>query len=257
MAKFLFATLFASISLFGEVSTMKEIHEYVEDFTAKDLVIFDIDGVLLQGTEASFQMGSLKAHRHIAKEILKDFSADQKYRLLNLMVISSGSTPVDEGALPLFQDLRERNIRAMALTAGMTGPLAHVPNMERWKLGRLQGAGIDFSKTAPRKEPLTFSALPTYNGNHTVFLEGILFVNGPNVSKGDALTAFLPTLSELPERIVFVDDRKGNLESVSTALKEHYPQIAYRGFHFVKESGEIAPPEEFRAKWSELAEKVR
>jgi hypothetical protein len=124
-------------------------------------------------------------------------------------------------------------------------------------LGRL---GIDFSQSAPYQSEIVFNELAPYRGNYSAYLDGILFVNGTEISKGDALLAFLEKTNFFPNRIVFIDDREDNLKSVEEAIQKLNRPIEYVGLHFLgaqKYPSKLISEEKFEARWLKLANEVK
>jgi hypothetical protein len=84
--------------------------------------------------------------------------------------------------------------------------------------------GFDFTKTAPSKDTFTIPA-----SNPTLYLQGILFVGDYN-KKGEVFLPFLSIIKQKPKRIVFIDDKRKNVEELEQALLPH--DIEYVGIHY-------------------------
>lgn len=70
--------------------------------------------------------------------------------------------------------------------------------------------------------------------NHDLcILDGVLFVNGTAVSKGDAFLSFLEKSGFSPSKVIFVDDREDNLKSLEAAIQKLDRSIEYQGFHYL------------------------
>ena len=104
----------------------------------------------------------------------------------------------------------------------------------------------------------SFLNLARYRGNHSLFLHGVLFVNGTVVSKGEALLAFFKRTQQLPDKIIFIDDREENLK-INRKVETLQKPIDYRGVHFLgaqKYPSKEISEQEFEAKWMSLASLV-
>jgi len=241
------------------MDNISDLEIHLSYYTKDDLVLFDIDGVLIQTKEPAFQLENMKEHKQIAKRIFKQLSKEQAYLFLNLMVISCDAILVEQQTPSVIHTLIDRQIPTMALTAGATGKLAHIASMHEWKRDRLLQFGIDFTPSAPHKEKITFTNLPQYRDSHTLFQDGILFVNGPQVSKGDALIAFFKEVKFMPKKVVLIDDRKKNLDSVASILQAYYPEVEFLGLHYV--GGQCNGTKRvdlntFTQKWEKLAKQT-
>lgn len=132
--------------------------------------------------------------------------------------------------------------------------------MEHWRVNSLRCLGIDFSQSAPYKEPLMFDNLASYRGYYSNYINGILFVNGTVVSKGDAFLSFIEKTKLLPEKIIFVDDREDNLKSLEAAIQSFSKPIQYHGLHYIgaqKYPSQMISEEEFEARWQKLASEAK
>ena len=223
MNKFCFTVLmtlciFSCQAQITQVNDMKEILDYFNTADSKTLAIFDVDMVLVQPGDPAFQMANMKRFGAISKRIMKDIPADKQMMFLSLMTISSEPVLIDECTPQLLKSIIQKGIPAIALTANLTGSFGPVKNMEEWRIKSLRLLGIDFTKTAPYQKSLVFDELSPYRGNYSTYLDGVLFVNGIKVSKGDAFLSFLKKTAFFPDKIIFIDDREDNLKSVEALI---------------------------------------
>lgn len=255
-------TILMSICIFSchaqiiQVNDMKEVAVYFNKANSKTLAIFDVDMVLVQPSDPAFQMANMKRFGAVAKRIMKDVPAEKQMMFLSLMTISSKPVLVDECTPQFLGNLNQRAIPTIALTANLTGAFGSIKNMETWRIQNLKLLGIDFSKSAPYQKPLIFNDLASYRDNYSTYLEGVLFVNGTRVSKGDAFLSFLKKTEILPEKIIFIDDKEDNLKSLEAAIQKLDHPVEYQGLHFLgaqKYPSKTISEEEFEAKWQQLA----
>jgi hypothetical protein len=249
--------LFCAQSEIIQANRMQEVCSYLKEADSNTLVIFDVDMVLVQPNDPAFQMANMKRHHAIAKKIMKEMSPEKQVIFLSLMTLKSEPLLLDAQIPQLLDQLNQRGIPSMALTANLTGEFAYIKNMEKWRVNSLRQVGIDFSQTAPYQQSFIFSHLPSFRGNYSTYLEGILFVNGTSCSKGEALLAFLQQARLSPQKIVFIDDREDNLKSVADALEGK--SIDYQAFHFVGAKdypSQILTEEQFESRWQELAKEA-
>lgn len=243
-----------------QVNEMKELFDVVKTADSKTLVIFDIDMVLVQPNNPAFQMANMKRYSTVSKRIMKEVPPDKQMIFLSLMTTSSSPVLIDEKTPQYLQQIIQRGIPVIALTANLTGPLRAIPNMEQWRVDSLRKLKIDFSQTAPFASSLVFDNLPSYRGNFSTYIDGILFVNGTTVSKGDAFLSFLEKSGFMPNRVIFIDDREENLKSVETALQKVDASIEYQGLHYLGAKdypSKTISEEEFESSWKKLAAEAR
>jgi len=260
--KKIFLTFFITFSIFAchaqitQVNDMEEVFSAFSNADAKTLAIFDVDMVLVQPSDPAFQMANMKRFSTISKRIMKEIPADKQMLFLSLMTISSTPVLIDERIPKFFDQIIQKGIPTIALTANLTGKLGIIQKMEQWRIDSLRQLGIDFSMTAPCQTPLVFDDLAPYRGNYSTYLNGVLFVNGTSVSKGEAFLSFLEKTGLSPNKVIFIDDREENLKSLETAIQKLDKSIDYHGLHYLgaqKYPSKMISEEEFESRWQKLA----
>lgn len=233
---------------------MDDFESLFSDADTKTLAIFDVDMVLVQPEDPAFQMQNIKRFGASAKRIMGELPKDKQMIFLSLMTLSSKTILIDNQMPKFFQQLSERSIPTIALTANLTGQFCEIDNMEEWRAETLRSLGIDFTKTSPCKTAFVFTELASYRQNFCSYIDGMLFVNGKDVSKGEALIAFLEKAQLHPSKIIFVDDREENLKSVEEAAQKL--NIAFRGIHYLGAAqypAKAITEEHFESQWNKLA----
>jgi FMN phosphatase YigB (HAD superfamily) len=107
---------------------------------------------------------------------------------------------------------------------------------------------------------MVFDKLSSYRGNYSTYQDGVFFVNGTGVSKGEAFLSFLEKIDFYPDKIVFVDDREENLKSLEAAIQKLGKSIEYHGLHYVGAQyypSKIISEEEFESRWQQLAAQAK
>jgi hypothetical protein len=261
MRKFCFTILitlciFSCYAQITQVNDMKEISDYFNTADSKTLAIFDVDMVLVQPRDPAFQMANMKRFGAISKRVMKEVPTEKQMMFLSLMTISSEPVLIDECTPQLLRSIVQKGIPAIALTANLTGSFGPIKNMEEWRIKTLKLLDIDFTKSAPYQKSLVFDNLSSYRGNYSTYLDGVLFVNGTTVSKGDAFLSFLHKTEFLPEKIIFIDDREDNLKSLEAAIQKLDRPIEYHGLHYIgaqKYPSKMIPEKEFESRWEQLS----
>ena len=263
--KKIYATLLLTLSILSchaqitQVDNMKEVFRYFEGADSKTLAIFDVDMVLVHPSDPAFQMANMKRYGQVFKSIIKSLPFEKQTVLFCLTTISSEPVLVDECIPQLLRKLQDKGIPTMALTANLTGSLGAIPNMQQWRYTSLCALGIDFAKSAPFADALTFEDQIPFRSNHPEYMNGVFCVNGDNITKGDAFLSFVKKTGVSPEKIIFIDDRLHNLQSVESAIRKLGRQIEYRGLHFTGADNypsKMISKEEFEATWRKLAKEA-
>ncbi|CDZ81890.1 hypothetical protein BN1013_02426 [Candidatus Rubidus massiliensis] len=248
--------IFSCYAQITQVNNMKEVFEYFTEADSKTLAIFDVDMVLVQPSDPAFQMANMKRFGAISKRIMKEVPTEKQMMFLSLMTTSSDPVLIDNSTPQFLKQIIQKGIPVMALTANLTGSFGTIRNMEQWRVNSLRCLGIDFSESASYQAPLIFDNLASYRGYYSNYLNGILFVNGTVVSKGDAFLAFIEKTKLSPERIIFIDDREDNLKSLEAAIQKLDKPVEYHGLHYIgaqKYPSQMISEEEFEARWQKLA----
>lgn len=252
--------LAAGYAQITQVSEMEEVLHFFNDANTQTLALFDVDMVLVQPSDPAFQMANMKRFGPICKRIMHEIPADKQMLFLSLMTVCSDLVLLDPFIPPFLEQLKQKEVPAMALTANLTGAFSTVQSMEKWRTESLRLLGIDFAATAPYQNALVFQELASYRGNYSTYLNGILFVNGTVVSKGEALLAFLAKTGLSFNKVIFVDDREENLQSVASALQMLEKPLEFQGIHFTgaqKMGSKEISAEAFEARWLALAAEAK
>lgn len=201
----LFSLPWSSDARIIEVSKMSEALAPVETGT---LLIFDLDNTIVEPRQT---LGSDQWFEHVLSREKKK-TTDEKAALKNAIDLwervqrVTKVRLVEEQTAGLIATQQANGIKIMGLTAR---PLT----LEPYTREQLKSVAVDLSITRvyPKNVPLVAGKVEYRNG--------ILFM-GPAQSKGEVLLQFLKKINLKPKRIVFVDDRKHNIESVEGSVSK-------------------------------------
>jgi hypothetical protein len=241
-----------------------QVEKALENTNSGDiLVAFDIDMTLIQSDHPATSYPTLKKHGTLYKKIFGSLPSEVKDVTLNLPA-QFPSKLVEEATPQMIENLQAKGIKIIALTAALTGYLPEVfgkARIEELRHSALDELGINFENTFDFKE-VTFKTIPPYRNNHPSFFKGLLFSNGEqgDHNKGTVLTIFLKHANFTPKVVIFVDDRKKNIEQVKQALKESYPETQFIGIEYLGAFN--SPPQDisesdFHAFWQGLVERAK
>lgn len=230
--KTLIFSLLAPLTVFAQILTVKTMEEakpYFDNLSSQDLAIFDIDDVLVTPSHPAFQL----RHMKLCWPFLKQLSAELGEQKTGFFAYSACSSEPEllEAITPsLLQALQQKNTKTIALTANFPGKFAHFEDFCSYKLGKLQALGIEF-------------------------FDGAIFSG--KTPKGIALLDFLQANHLKPRRVLFIDDRKDNLENVAEALYSFDPSLEYIGLEYtysLERSEQTLTAAEVEKHWRELAD---
>lgn len=193
-----------SIAKIQEALSMQEIAKHI---TPGTLVIFDLDNTVL---EANQTLGTDQFFSFLVKKA--EASGSQGQAAIDLALLQAGAIQpvtkvrlVEKMTRDFIQGLQAQSYTVFALTA-------RPPEWATGTLKQVTSLGIDFSKTAPLL--LTNNSDQTQNG---LYKHGVFFLP-PGSAKGSTLINFLNNSGQKPEKIIFIDDKISNVQSVDTAL---------------------------------------
>ena len=132
--------------------------------------------------------------------------------------------PLEVDFVPALISLQNRGVVIMGLT-------------HRWPIVaestaiQVESLGLDFTKTAPSKGSFVVPA-----ANQALYLRGILFAHDYN-KKGDVFLSFLSEIQKMPTKILFIDDKKSNVEELEKTMSKYdveYIGVYYTAYKYVK-----------------------
>ena len=184
----------------------------------RTLVIFDMDNVLTESMERAFQSDLYPKSKKIVdqyEEQVKKMSPSDQEKLKG----AQWEIPVclvDNGMPLLIKSLQDREIKVLMLTANPHGKIASVNSIEDLCDSRLRALGINFGKSWH-----SIDIKGDFDTDLTIFHRGEIFTLE---SKEVALKRFLEHIPEYKfQKIIFIDDKRKNLEKVKKLTKE--PQL--------------------------------
>lgn len=199
-----------------EIETIDAIRPYVAE---RCLILFDIDDTLIDNP---FSLGS-PPWRNWVKSKLPKNDAFNLYDALTLHIAQKAPYKAVEATTPEFiADLQKQGLAVIGFTARGRSEwyTTTIEGVDRFTHEQLKGAGIDLSQTQVPEE------LQSLDPAH--FYQGIIFAK--HIAKGDLLKLLFQDLDYTPSLILFVDDKREQVESVEAALKDS--DIPFVGFWY-------------------------
>lgn len=218
----LFIIVLMNTAYAGEMWTTNDFNAIEESAYGLDensLVLFDVDATLIVPDDAILKPKGKELFNHlIARCTERDLFRDIRMKAPHSLV--------DDRSIYFVQKLQERKIPVIALTAAPAKIRGHDQPGD-WRVDELKRYGFDFSPAFPS---LHFLELPKNAQQQYVplFKSGVLYSSFH--PKGDILTAFMQQLNLKPNRVLFVDDELGHVQSVVAALDEQ--GISCIGVHY-------------------------
>lgn len=233
---FLFAFLIFSHLSYGAIIESHDLISFEEEIERIDnetLVIFDVDRTLIIPKDHILRVNDGELIREYAKDMMKKALSlavkNQNDYFFSLVLQQMEFELVNEKFPSLIQQLNQKGVKTIALTAMPTGEWGCISNVEDWRVQSLRKFGIDFSSAFPEHTHLTFKVGKKMTQSPS-FKDGILF--SASATKGETLSAFLKKIHWTPKKIIFLDDRMKYLQSVENAAKAL--EMDYLGIHYLE-----------------------
>ncbi|MFV0339914.1 MAG: DUF2608 domain-containing protein [Parachlamydiaceae bacterium] len=222
--------ILCSVSLFGEVvhaPNLDAIQSKIGQLDEQALVVFDVDFTLIIPKDQILQPAG-EAYYQIFLTKLRAMK-EEGARLGSIIALQAEVALVNPCSLTLLDQLKDRQIKTITLTAMPTGRFGTFESAEDWRFKQLKDLGIDLSWSFPEKPYIEFNSLDPSKAN-PVFKKGILA--SAKHPKGQVLAAFLNQLNLKPSHVIFIDDRMEYIHSVEAELDK--AGIPHTSFHYTE-----------------------
>ncbi len=245
-----FAIMLFTVNIsFAEIiktNNFKIIEKNIQATNTGTLLIFDVDDVLLQPKDQLLKSNNEDYFKKIYQNVETRTNKTQAEKLFSLIMLQRKIEPVEKQIIELVNTAQKNGIKVLALTFCSTGKLGTINSLEDWRTKELKVLGYNFDKSWGKLTKKNFNQLPINGSNKFVaFQQGVLFTGG--VSKAAALNVFLNYADHKPKKIIFVDDKKYNLEIVEKFANEANIEFLGIEYTFVQDS-KIEPLNKTRAR---------
>lgn len=210
--------LFFPITLFGkiyEIHNLEPLFDDVSHATSKTLVLFDVDDTLIVARDMVLRGPAESFLRNLVAPYIQTSSKEKFHRLFSIILLEREISLINPQSLSLIQSFQNKGSKVICLTALKPGQMGLIPSMEAWRKNELKSLGFNFQKAFPRIQELHFEEYSSLT-HPPVFYKGIL-ASG-SATKGEALKSFLNKCDFIPDQVIFVDDKRYQLESVENVL---------------------------------------
>lgn len=221
--RFVFLFLFCLASLEARIIETKHIEDVLPLIDENTWVLVDLDNCMFEGAQALGHANWF--YDEVQQRMQKGMSREEAIRDAYPHWIKTQKVckvkPLEESFVPTLLSLQNRGITIMGLTHRQ-------PPVADSTVRQVESLGFDFLITAPSKDSFAVPAKTP-----TLYFQGILFVSDYN-KKIDVFEPFLSIINKTPQKIVFIDDKRKNVEELE-ALTKH--GIDYTGVHYTAIEG--------------------
>ena len=211
---------------------INKIKEIVQTCDQHTLVIWDVDGVFLIGTDRIFHSENLYeglVDQYVDHIVTKyALTQEKKEWFISQLFIHRPIKLVDDSIPDLIKELKIKKIKNIALTHCFVGALGSIKSVADWRINELSKLGIKFDFAFKNINEIELKDLDKVDGYYPLYKQGVLFCL--KQAKGEILGTFLDQIKWYPKKIIFVDDKMVNLEAVQAELKQR--NIEFIGLHY-------------------------
>jgi Protein of unknown function (DUF2608) len=181
----------------------------------RDMVVFDMDDVLIMPTDAILHDYELLQQLNIR---YASHLPPHKHRHLYSCLWKSMKTVLVEPQIPsLIETLQKRGVKVIVLTAVEVGSIGLIEDSVAFRIQELRDKGIDLSAAFPDAGSLSLHELDHGSGS-PAFRRGVILSH--HFPKGQVLATFLKRVGWTPRRLLFIDDKLYNVQSVEQELSQ-------------------------------------
>ncbi|MDB2613912.1 DUF2608 domain-containing protein [Chlamydiales bacterium] len=215
-----------SVSGITSIYSFSDIQPELDGAGPETLVIFDVDDVLITYNDMVLR----PCGAHFLPESWNDIDSKKIPYLMSIMLNEGEIILVDPSTPRLLNNLRDRGVKIIALTAARTGKFGVIEKAEDWRLKILKQFNFDFYKSFPKNQVIYFSDEGKKENEYSIFKDGVLFLGDEKNTKGALLVQFLDRIQWKPKKVIFFDDKMSYLISVETALNK--AKIPFQGYQY-------------------------
>lgn len=194
------------------------------------LVVFDCDEVL---TTIREQICKEQNKKFLIDWCVKNSSPGNDitfFSIADFIIVTVPNYLVNEKMPLIVEDLYDKGIKSVVLTAFTTKPVSNIEDPLQWRIDTLKKFGYNFEKFWKNLPGCAFSALG--RDSHPMYRSGVICCG--DVPKSDCLSAFINHANIHPKKILFIDDNRKNIDDVASFAKEEKIDFVGIEYHEAK-----------------------
>jgi len=205
------------------------------------LVVFDIDFVLATPSDEIFILSVTDDGQELLAKIYDDLwprlPIHDAEDIESILMLTQPWRSVTNDTAMIFNQIKAKGYKVLGLTAIGTGAFGKIRSMEKWRVDELKNIGMTFDKYFVDAKPGSLDVYIQRASEYYAKSKRACFPAAANgiiftcmIPKGETLDAYLQFANIKPNKIIFIDDRLNNLETVSEYCKKS--NIQYMGYEY-------------------------
>lgn len=208
----------ASSCIEAKIIETRHIEDVIPLIDQETWFLVDLDNCMFEGTQALGHANWF--YDELQQRMQKGMSREEAIRDAYPGWIKTQKAcrvkPLETSFVPILLKLQNEGIVIMGLTHRQ-------PSVVDSTVRQIASLGFNFLTTAPSRECFSVSAK-----TQTLYSQGVLFVGDYN-KKIDIFESFLSMVNQQPKKIVFIDDKRKNVEELENLTRHG---IEYIGVHY-------------------------
>lgn len=195
------------------------VHDVLPLIDQDTWLLLDLDNTLFQASQALGHVDWLWAEisKLIAQGMSQQDAFHSMYPLWKKTQMLTDVIPVEKALIDTVKDLQKKGVIVMGVTH-------REPFLASETLRQAHSLDINFLRSTPSDETFEF-----FETERALYWNGILFVDSFN-DKGKIFRSLLKHLHATPKKVVFLDDKKKNVEEFAEAMAAE--SIDYAGVYY-------------------------
>jgi Protein of unknown function (DUF2608) len=208
----------ASLEIEAKIIETRHVEDVIPLIDSETWLLVDLDNCMFEGAQAlghaNWFYDELQERMH--KGMNREEAIADAYPGWIKTQKACKVKPLEDNFVPTLLMLQSKGITIMGLTHRQ-------PSAADSTVRQVDSLDFDFLTTAPSKESFVVAAKTP-----TLYFRGILFVGDYN-KKIDIFEPFLSMIKKSPKKIVFIDDKRKNVEELENLARHG---IEYIGVHY-------------------------
>lgn len=206
------------------VYSLKEVASLLDHASDTTCVVFDCDDVLTTVPDLIFKPKYRK--------FIKTWCEERGVTELDLryfcdVLMQRESFLVEKEMPQIVHDLQMKGARTLVLTGLTANPLAQCADPLSWRIADLARLGLSFGGAWKGLARASLSQIPVEKDPS--YAEGVILSGF--LPKSDCLGAFLDYAQWMPQSLIFIDDKKENVEDIANLAQQR--GIEYHGIYYL------------------------
>jgi len=199
-------------------SDLDTVSKLVKDADKDTLILWDVDQTLITPNDSVLRP---KWEQYLdqllgGKKVMTNELGEKRYIFREILMKAPHSL-INSQSVSLIEELQNMEIPVIAFTAAPGGKIGEIDSFLDWRIRELEEFGFQFGATFSNVDSIQLPKDPDKEFP-PIYKSGVIITSLHE--KGPVLTNFFKEINWVPKKVIFIDDKMSNLESVEQSLKD-------------------------------------